>query len=71
MWKVKRILDKGPGEYYRFHVSGENLSREIPTDFHWSVPDLDDAAFFLADDVEESTRQAFARARDPAISKRR
>lgn len=71
MWKVKHILDKGPGEYYRFHVSGENGFSEINAGFHWSVPDLDDGRYYLADDADDSTKQAFERARDPAISKRR
>lgn len=71
MWKVKRIIDKGPGEYYRFHVSGENGFNEIDKDFRWGVPDLDDERYCLADDADDVTRQAFARSRDPAIRKRR
>lgn len=70
MWKIKAIKDKGPTHYYRFHVSGENLSREIPTEFYWNVPDLDDDRYFLADEADATTRETFALARNPVNSKR-
>jgi hypothetical protein len=66
MWKIKRILDRGPKEYYRYHVSGENLSSEIPTDFHWSVPDLRDYRYFLADDADERSRHLWVARPPPA-----
>jgi len=71
MWKIMRILDKGPNEYYRFHVQGINGSSEIGKEFFWSVPDLDDARYYLADNVDNQTRDSFHRARNPIISRRR
>jgi hypothetical protein len=63
MWKIKNITDKGPGEHYRYHVSGENLSCEIPTGFHWNVPSLDDDRYFLADDATSNARTIWKRER--------
>ena len=71
MWKITRILDKGPQEHYRFHVRGINQSTEIDKEFSWSVPDLDDARYYLADGVDNQTQESFMRARDPKASKRR
>jgi hypothetical protein len=53
-WKLSRIEDRGPGEYYRFRVTGENLNwpeghRERP--FTWDVPDIDDARYDTTDAV--------------------
>jgi hypothetical protein len=43
-WLVESVTDRGPQEYYRYHVSGLNLNHPpgVP-DHHysWSVRDLD------------------------------
>lgn len=71
MWTVKCITDKGPSRYFRFHVSGVNGLLEVPAEFHWSVSDLDDGRYALASDADARTRELFALARDPRLSKRR
>jgi hypothetical protein len=41
-WILSRIVDWGPGTYYRFSVSGTNLNHPIgcpDREFYWSVPD--------------------------------
>jgi|694.fasta_scaffold111872_2 hypothetical protein len=59
MWNIKRIIDKGPGHYYRFHVSGKNYAHNVPEDFHWNVRDLNDARYHLDADADAVTRAIF------------
>lgn len=63
MWIIKQIIDKGPGEFYRYHVSGENASCEMPTEFHWNVPSLDDDRYCVHSDADKSVRRIFDAAR--------
>lgn len=63
MWLIKRIVDKGPKELYRYHVSGENASCEILTEFRWSVPDLLDDRYCVHSEADDSVRRIFAAAR--------
>jgi len=39
-WVVQTILDRGPGEYYRYSVTGWNHYYAPALPFAWSVPDL-------------------------------
>lgn len=59
MWNIKRIIDKGPGHYYRFHVSGENYAHKVPEDFFWNVRDLDNPLYRLHTDADAVTRAIF------------
>ena len=59
MWTIKSIIDNGAGSYYRWHVSGENASCEIPTEFHWNVPDLSDERYCVHSDAPQSVREMF------------
>lgn len=49
-WLVTELVDRGPGHYFRFQVSGENLNYP-PTHrdrrFSWSVVNVDDARYDL------------------------
>ena len=56
-WKVTRLIDRGPSEFYRYHVQGCNLNltpEDIDYHFVWSVPrlseryDLADAQLIIA-----------------------
>lgn len=63
MWIIKSITDKGADNHYRWRVHGENTSREIPTEFYWSVPDLSDERFCVHPDAPQSVRELFSLAR--------
>lgn len=62
-WRVSRVTDRGPGNFYRFLVTGENLNfppGHMDRKFVWSVPDLDAYDYDLSgatwsDDKREDT----------------
>ena len=60
MWIIKSITDKGAGNYYRWHVSGENAFCETPTEFYWNVPNLSDHRYCVHSDASQSVRELFA-----------
>lgn len=62
-WRIRSITQNEPSSWYRWHVVGDNLSCEVPTEFYWSVRDLSNSRYFLADDIDDSTRRLFAVAR--------
>lgn len=45
-WVVESIEDKGPSEWYRYHVTGwiEDNDRE-PVRFSWAVPSIANRRF--------------------------
>lgn len=49
-WVVTSIVDRGPGHYYRYQVTGINMNHpEGHSDraFSWSVPSIDDDRYDL------------------------
>ena len=55
-WRLIAIVDRGPGQYYRFQVRGENLNfAEDHPDRHfsWSVRDIDNPRYDTANAVRE------------------
>lgn len=61
-WKLTRIVDRGPSEYYRFHIEGENLNYPpgyVDRRFAWSVRDIDDPRY----DVDGAIRETRAKGR--------
>jgi len=58
-WRVGKITDKGRGHHYRWHISGVNFSNEMPTEFHWNVPDLSDARYYLSENADAETEKLF------------
>lgn len=47
-WILSRIIDRGPGYYYRFAIDGENLNypeAHPSRRFSWTVPNLDDPRY--------------------------
>lgn len=67
MWIIKNITDNGPSLYYRWHVSGENAFCEIPTEFHWNVPDLCDDRYFVHSEAPPSVVKMFNLARAKSV----
>lgn len=55
-WILSRIVDHGPGAFYRYSVEGRNLN--WPEDhsshrFSWSVPNLDDPRYDTTNAITE------------------
>lgn len=55
-WKIDRVVDRGPGHFYRYHVDGTNLFVEpggYMREIHWDLPDLSSTAYDLTTAVWE------------------
>ncbi len=55
-WFIERLVDLGPKERYRYHVSGLNTEPRIPERFSWSVPSLDDERYLTHPDASAELR---------------
>lgn len=59
-WRLREVVDLGPGTYYRYRVSGQNMNVApggYGFDFSWDVPSVDDALY----DLDHAQRFAMAR----------
>jgi len=49
-WRLREVVDLGPGTYYRYRVSGQNMNVApggYGFDFSWDVPSIDDKRYDL------------------------
>lgn len=63
MWMLKKVIDRGPREFYRYHTSGTNTHHQPPQEFYWSVSSLAPESYCLHPGADESTRRIFEAAR--------
>lgn len=59
-WLVLSIEDRGPGEFYRWRVKGENASatERYGAEFSWDVPDVTDRRYAAHPRADLATRLA-------------
>lgn len=62
-WEITSITDCGPGNYYRFHVEGQNTEAAVAKPFCWSVRDVADARYVASPAASPEAQRAIAAAK--------